>query len=91
MFVAYLDWVRPADGNYKLCRRLKKVIQNILNRILETTVTQHLEGSNQPSSTWESIGTSQLGPAIIDPSEADWMSLLNTMDWTQGFGTEITF
>lgn len=34
VFVACLEWVGPDEGNYILCARVAKMIQNILERAL---------------------------------------------------------
>ena len=34
LFVACLEWVGPDDGNFNLCARVAKTIQNILSRAL---------------------------------------------------------
>lgn len=35
LFLNFLDWIRPTDGNYRLCRRMRKVIRRILDHVLE--------------------------------------------------------
>lgn len=88
MFVAFLDWVRPGDGNYELCRKLKKVIRNILDYVLAVPIPVDPEQNNTHSREYESIGAEPFEPIWPDLNGPDWLSLLNTMDWTQGFGTE---
>jgi hypothetical protein len=34
-FIAFLSWIRPTDGNYSLCRRLRTVIQRIVNYLID--------------------------------------------------------
>lgn len=36
MFIGFLDWVRPTDGNYKLCGKVSRVVQKIIDHVLET-------------------------------------------------------
>lgn len=88
LFVSFLDWVRPHDGNYELCRRLKKVIRKILDQVLAAPVPVPPKASMTPSSDFESLGMDQFDPGWTDMGDSDWMNLLNTMDWTQGFGVE---
>jgi len=88
MFVAFLGWVRAGDGNYELCQKLKTVIQKILDHVLEALVPVPLEGSEANSTDFQNIETDLLDSTGADLSEQDWMSLLNTLDWTQGFGPE---
>lgn len=40
LFVACLDWVRPEDGNYVLCGRVRTLIRHILDRVLSPTLPQ---------------------------------------------------
>lgn len=35
MFIGCLEWVRPSEGNYTLCVRMRKVIKRILDQVLE--------------------------------------------------------
>lgn len=90
MFVALLAWVRVGDGNYVLCQKLKNVIQKILDHVLEALVPLPLESGNTHSIGYGNIETDHLDSLGTDLSEEDWMSLLNTLDWTQGFGIETT-
>lgn len=36
LFVSCLDWVKPAEGNYGLCSRARKMIKHILDRVLNS-------------------------------------------------------
>lgn len=83
-FVTLLDWVRAGDGNYELCRKLKVAIRNVLDRVLDAPV---VAAHPQRSETY----VSEPSDPEIDPfgpdaniGETDWLSLLNSMDWTQG-------
>lgn len=51
MFLGFLDWIRPTDGNYLLCSKLRKVIRRIIDNVLDppkypSTTTQL--GTPQP-------------------------------------------
>ena len=35
MFIGFMDWIRPTDGNFLLAGRLKKVVRRILDRVLD--------------------------------------------------------
>lgn len=89
LFVAFLDWVRVGDGNYELCRRLRKVIRNILDHVLEAEPVP-LEKDSTLSSNYEDIEASHFDPSWQDLEEEDWLNMLNTMDWTQGFEMELS-
>jgi len=102
MFVSLLGWVRPGDGNYALCQKLKNAIQKVLDHALDALVP----AAPNPLSLEENGVDVAATPVAIDCentraynnpllevseaplSEEDWMGLLNTLDWTQGFGLE---
>ena len=88
MFIAFLGWVRVGDGNYELCQKLKNVIQKILDHVLEALVPVPLDGGGANPMDYESIDANHSALTGTDLSEQDWMNLLNTLDWTQGFGIE---
>jgi hypothetical protein len=74
LFIAFLEWIRPTDGNFDLTQRLKKVIGRIMDYVLEPSVKQpaETEGMEIPfDPMFSSFGEVDL----------DW---LNTIDWTQG-------
>jgi hypothetical protein len=86
MFIAFLDWVRPDDGNHELCRKFMKVIRNILDHVLEAPrISTHLEVNDTRLGGLEDVEPSQLNLDWSDLNDLDWLTLLNTMDWTQGF------
>jgi len=35
LYVGFLEWIRPTDGNYLLCGKLRKVIRKILDTVLD--------------------------------------------------------
>lgn len=74
LFIAFLEWIRPTDGNYALAQRLRKVVQRVLNYVLdarnETIRTPNTEIPFDPMLT-----------SFNDMDDLDW---LNTIDWTQG-------
>jgi hypothetical protein len=86
-YLAFLDLVRVGDGNYELCRRLRKVSRNILDHVLEADAAP-LRKNYTPSSDYESIEADQFDPNWHELGEIDWLNMLNTMDWTQGFQME---
>ncbi len=74
LFIAFLEWVRPTDGNYTLAQRLKKVIRRVLDHVLEPTPKEvRGEGGQFPFDP--------MLPPFDEVNDLDW---LNTIDWTQG-------
>ena len=87
-FVSFLGWVRVGDGNYELCQKLKNAIQKIMDHVLESLVPASAERDETNALDYADTGVNQLPSAGMDLSEEDWISLLNTYDWTQGIGLE---
>lgn len=69
MVIGFLDWVRPAAGNYGLCRRMSRVIRRVLDQILEPEPEHDAE--ILPDGIWPVDGLDDL----------DW---LNSIDWSRG-------
>lgn len=96
LLVGFLEWVRPAAGNYKLCTRMRQVIKRILNRILNPTVQQSAPSSQESTSTQppqlqtfetassiEAFDSSMFARSSYDDSleNLEW---LNEIDWSRG-------
>jgi hypothetical protein len=82
MFIGFLEWIRPTDGNYSLARRLKTVVKCVIEHVLDPPELQ----SKQPESRAEDI---YLDPMLV-PLDTDTMDWLNTIDWTQGSWADFT-
>ncbi len=39
MFVGFLEWIRPTDGNYLLCSKVSRVVRNIVDHVLELPIS----------------------------------------------------
>lgn len=72
MFIGFLAWIRPTDGNYLLAGRLKRVITRILDRVLDSP-------SQLPAG--HGMIDVPIDPMLAPFVEMDWW---NTIDWTQG-------
>jgi len=70
MFIGFLEWIRPTDGNFLLAGRLKKVVRRILDRVLDPPAQIPMDNDMMP-----------IDPMLAPFGEMDW---LNTIDWTQG-------
>jgi hypothetical protein len=75
LFIAFLEWVRPTDGNYTLAQRLRKVVRRVLDHVLEPSQkgVRDEEGNEFP-----------FDPMLAAFNEMDDLDWLNTIDWTQG-------
>ena len=76
LFIGFLEWIRPTDGNHRLANRLKIVIRRVLDRVLEPPSTD-----TQRSSEMDAPFEQTMLPSFDASPDMDW---LNTIDWTQG-------
>lgn len=95
LLIGFLEWVRPAAGNYKLCGRMRQVIKRILTRILNPqcqSVPSSQESamasappqlSSPPATTAPPFEGNIFDPAQYDDGleSLDW---LNEIDWSRG-------
>lgn len=83
IFVGALEWVRPSEGNYTLCIRMRKVIKRILDQVLDMPPPNSCHSENNafhdPAPPDLAI-SSILGPQ----DEPDFLEWLNLVDWTRG-------
>ena len=76
MFVGFLDWVKPAAPNYELCRRIREIIERVLQQVLETpraTAENPITLETPPDFSFDS--------ALRDCDEYATFDLLDTYDW----------
>ncbi|MCJ1384382.1 hypothetical protein MMC17_007498 [Xylographa soralifera] len=85
IFIGCLGSIRPTQGNYTLCVRMRKVIRRILDQVLEpvsafnaqlTPSSMEAESHFVPDIDISSV----MGPTD-DPDFAEWLS---SVDWTKG-------
>ena len=89
LFLGFLDWIRPTDGNYRLCQRLRQVIKGILDCVLDSTLPPQSNPIAEIDPQTNMISNDGNGDLLlnsvqmpmIDGYAIDW---LNTIDWTQG-------
>lgn len=89
LFMSFLDWIRPSDGNYRLCGRLRQVIKGILDCVLDSTsppqsdpIPKNDSQTNRiPNDRNEDPLLNSMHNPMVDGNAVDW---LNTIDWTQG-------
>jgi hypothetical protein len=72
MFIGFLEWVRPTDGNHLLVGRLTNVIRRTLDHVLDPP---------QKDATRNGYMDIPIDPMLAPFGEMDW---LNTIDWMQG-------
>lgn len=95
LLVGFLEWIRPAAGNYQLCRRMALLIKRILDQILNPSPpSSHpmpLQDHQIQADGFDATGTTP-GLHTFDPGfeigewedgldNLDW---LNTIDWSTG-------
>ena len=89
LLIGFLEWVKPAAGNYQLCTRMRQIIKRILDQILnpappmpQETVREPLQENFEPQAA-EAFDTSVFESGSYDEGLAnlDW---LNSVDWSRG-------
>jgi hypothetical protein len=74
LFIGFLEWIRPTDGNYRLAGRLKKVVRNVLDHVLEPQIEERPPSDN----------TQMYDPTLLEMDNLNDIDWLNTIDWTHG-------
>ena len=88
IFIACLEWVRPSEGNYTLCMRMRKVIRRILDQVLELPPPQSAP-CVKAAESFTTAATDQAPPELPVSSifeagdEPDFLEWLNSVDWTR--------
>jgi hypothetical protein len=90
LLIGFLEWVRPAAGNFQLCGRMRQIIKRILDQILNPSLFPSQESVREPPqqnfdtpNTVEAFDTSAFEPGNSDEGleNLDW---LNSVDWSRG-------
>ncbi|RFU35705.1 hypothetical protein B7463_g679, partial [Scytalidium lignicola] len=88
LLVGFLEWVQPTAGNYQLCTRMKKIIKQILDKILNpppvqsvTVITPVSNVSLDANDVAFDDNTFQSGSYENQLDDLDW---LNSVDWSRG-------
>jgi hypothetical protein len=84
MFIGFLEWIRPTDGNYYLARRLKTVVKCVVEHVLDPPPPQPTQ-----QFTASHVEDIYFDP-MLAPMDTDTIDWLNTIDWTQGSWAEFT-
>ncbi|KAL9111093.1 MAG: hypothetical protein Q9187_007973, partial [Circinaria calcarea] len=80
MFIGFLAWVRPADGNYLICVRMRKIFQHVLDRVLEPA-REDEQDTTQPVFEVSGAQDNFMNFSMGDTEFVDW---LDTIDWGKG-------
>lgn len=78
LLVAFLEWIRPTDGNYTLAQRLRKVVRRLLDYVLDAS---QKEPATEAGSEVQYDPMLDSFDGMNDMNDMDWLS---TIDWTQG-------
>jgi len=92
LLVGFLEWVRPAAGNYQLCSRMRLIIKRILDQILNPAPMEEKAGEKlgtekvvvSEEERFDGTGFAMVdGDAVFDDGldDLDW---LNNVDWSRG-------
>jgi len=75
MFAEFLDWIKPTAPNANLCYRVRDIIRNVLDRVLNDSPAIEPTQANHPGGA---IPLDQPGPEILEDYCLD---VLDTLDW----------
>jgi hypothetical protein len=75
LMVAFLDWIKPSAGNYKLCRPLARVVRRVLDQVFEPSA---VEIPREKESLQQVEITDDTWP-LDNMDDLEW---LNSIDWT---------
>jgi hypothetical protein len=92
MFIAFIEWMPSTDGNYKLCQRLKSVIQRVIDHSLQprkATPPPPVDSTKATNRAPDGDGMAQVvaseiaGTFMNEVNGCDYMEWLNIVDWVQ--------
>ena len=89
VFIGCLEWVRPSEGNYTLCMRMRKVIKRILDQVLELPPPSGLAHVEEVATPADPAAPELAVPELPISSmfeagdEPDFLEWLNSVDWTR--------
>lgn len=95
LLIGFLEWVRPAAGNYKLCGQMSHIIKHILDQILsppaqQPALSQEIISNesiqlqnDEARTTMENFDTTILEAANFGDG-LDNLEWLNDIDWSRG-------
>jgi hypothetical protein len=97
LLIGFLEWVKPAAGNYQLCGRMRIIIKRILDQILNPSPPSSMPATQAESADTpgydnnaHAMGTGVLGydPNLFEPGTfddaTDNFDWLNNVDWSRG-------
>lgn len=97
LLIGFLEWVRPAAGNYKLCAQMCHIIKHILDQILnpppqqpslsQEAISNEITQSHNPETgaAVDAFDTTTLDSANFgDGFGLDNLEWLNDIDWSRG-------
>jgi hypothetical protein len=97
LLIGFLEWVRPAAGNYQLCMRMRQIIKRILDQILNPTFPpSQQEPIKEQLQQQQFDMTNPTATSVVDAFDAsvfepgnyddglDNLEWLNSVDWSRG-------
>ena len=77
LMIAFLEWIKPTAGNYKLCRRMSQVIRRVLDQVFAPTPKQNTQNS-------EITLTQDSAMDVLSFNDLDDFEWLSSIDWGRG-------
>ena len=77
LMIAFLEWIKPTAGNYKLCRRMSQVIRRVLDQVFAPVPKQNTQNS-------EIALTQDSAMDVLSFNDLDDFEWLSSIDWGRG-------
>ncbi|RDW92003.1 hypothetical protein BP5796_01397 [Coleophoma crateriformis] len=85
LLIGFLEWVRPAAGNYQLCSRMRQIIKRILDQILNPTPVALPQPETESQTAVEPFDDTPLASTPFSYDDGlDNLDWLNSVDWSRG-------
>jgi len=83
MFIGCLEWVRPSESNHTLCVCMRKVIERILDQVLELPLPNPCQVKSTRPDPGPAPDELAISSMFAPEDEQDFLDWLNSVDWTR--------
>lgn len=92
LLIGFLDWIKPAAGNYQLCMRMRVIIKRILDQILNPSPTSSAPEQAKENGSENGVqvedgpagsgnGIPPYDPALFEGGGYGYTGELDNFDW----------
>lgn len=85
LLIGFLEWIKPAAGNYKLCQRMARVLKRVLDQVFDPKpeIAERVERNEQTLDV-DVIGNLNRDGSFWFPDGNNDLDWLNSIDWSKG-------